>query len=302
MRENRVLRRSGSAGVLLSCALMLGFPGLTAERTEAAPMVLAGSDIVNLVPHRAIYEMTLDTSRQGSGVTNIDGRMVFELTGSDCEGYTQNMRFVINVMDDEGSGTITDVRSSSWEKADGNRFRFNSSQYNNQQLQEVTTGDASRVSNSRTSVNVRLRKPSEVELKLPGEVLFPIQHSRALIKAAREGRSVLQAAYYDGAEKGQKVYATTAIIGKAKLPGIETDVGEAVTKHLHGHVSWPIAISYFDDDSGDAEAMPVYELSFRIYDNGVSRKLLIDYGDFSIRGKLSSIEFFDVSGCKLPHN
>ena len=68
-----------------------------------------------------------------------------------------------------------------------------------------------------------------------------------------------------------------------------------VPERLDGIASWPVSISYFD--SAKEDAAPSYELAFRIYENGVSRRLFIDYGDFSIRGELIEIEFLEPSKC-----
>ncbi len=44
--------------------------------------------------------------------------------------------------------------------------------------------------------------------------------------------------------------------------------------------------------------MPVYELTFLFFENGVSRKLFIDYGEFSLRGTLKEITFLEPSKCE----
>ena len=44
--------------------------------------------------------------------------------------------------------------------------------------------------------------------------------------------------------------------------------------------------------------MPVYELEFLFFENGVSRKLFIDYGEFAIRGELKEIVFHAPSKCE----
>ena len=44
--------------------------------------------------------------------------------------------------------------------------------------------------------------------------------------------------------------------------------------------------------------MPVYELSFLFFENGVSRKLFIDYGEFAIQGELKEITFLAPSKCE----
>ena len=61
--------------------------------------------------------------------------------------------------------------------------------------------------------------------------------------------------------------------------------------------SWPVSISYFDTGVG-GETTPSYELTFQLYANGVSRKLRIDYGDFTLRGTLSSLEIFKAPKCR----
>ena len=44
--------------------------------------------------------------------------------------------------------------------------------------------------------------------------------------------------------------------------------------------------------------MPVYELAFLMFENGVSRKLYIDYGEFALQGELTEITFHEPSKCE----
>ena len=44
--------------------------------------------------------------------------------------------------------------------------------------------------------------------------------------------------------------------------------------------------------------MPVYELSFLFFENGVSRKLFIDYGEFAIQGEIKEIVFPPANKCE----
>ena len=50
-----------------------------------------------------------------------------------------------------------------------------------------------------------------------------------------------------------------------------------------------MSIGYFEAKGGDLT--PSYQIDFRLYANGVSRELFIDYGDFSIHGTLTSLEY-----------
>ena len=250
----------------------------------------------SMVPHRAIYEMSLDEARSGSSISSIDGRMVFEFTGSACDGYSLNMRMVTQMTDSQGQTNLSDLRSSTWEQGNGKKFRFQSAQYVNDKLGEVTMGRAVRGSPDE-AVTVRLSQPARDELDLSGPVLFPTQHSLALIERALEGKTVFQAKIYDGTEKGRKVYDTTAFIGTKVGPGSDADRLEkaALEKKLGELPSWPVSIGYFDLTDGDIT--PSYQIDFRLYENGVSRELLIDYGDFTIHGTLSSLEYLKEKTC-----
>jgi len=279
----------------LRLALMLlaapGLVGTPADRAQA----FAGKESNKLVAHRAIYEMTLDDARSASGITGIDGRMVFEFTGSECDGYSLNMRMVTQMTDTQGQTNLTDLRSSTWEQGDGQKFRFQSAQYLNDKLGDITMGRAVRES-PKEAVKVKLSQPSAAELDLSGPLLFPTQHSFALIAAARTGQGLFQARVYDGSEKGQKVYDTTAFIGTEVQPGSDPKLEQvAKDKGLGELASWPVSIGYFEAKGGDLT--PSYQIDFRLYENGVSRDLLIDYGDFSIHGTLTSLEYLKATEC-----
>ena len=253
--------------------------------------------VVDLAPHRAIYDMSLRNAVAGSNVSEVRGRLVFDFGGSQCAGYSLKSRMVTEVVDRDGKATLTDLRSSTWEHAAGEKFRFNSSQYVDQQLSERVVGTAER--KAAGAVDVVIDKPNRVKLKLNGQPLFPTQHSVAILDAARQGTGVVQANIYDGSEKGDKLYETTSFIGKAVAPGPRTPTGVANAEKLDELVSWPVTISYFERAPGVSkdEGLPAYELSFRLFANGVSRDLLIDYGNFSIKGVLSQIDFREPAHC-----
>ena len=282
-----ILRRGlgAAAGALALVAAAL--PG---------PVSAAGGDIV-LAPHRAVYEMSLATSRGGSGVTAVTGRMVYELTGSVCEGYTQTMRFVTQMVNQGGNTVLTDLRSSSWEEASGKRFRFNSSQFRDEKATDVTAGDAARA-NASGDVKVELTKPAKKDLSLSSRVYFPVQHSIALLQAASAGKGMFRADLYDGSEKGEKVYDTVSVVGRLRSSGANRKLPLVKNAQVLDTIAaWPVSIGYFEPKSDMQDAVPVYELSFLFFANGVSRKLYIDYGEFAINGVLKDIVFHAPSKC-----
>ena len=282
------------------CRLVLALPAaLPFAAAHSGPaQALAGSEPNRLVAHRAVYEMKLDDTHSVSGITGItgiDGRMVFEFTGSECDGYTLNMRMVTQMTDSQDQTNTTDLRSSTWEQGDGGKFRFQSSQYVNEKPADVTMGRAVRETPNE-AIRVKLSQPGRAEVKLSGPVLFPTQHSIALIEKARAGQTLFQARIYDGSEKGQKVYDTTAFIGTMVPPGADPALEAAARdKGLGELVSWPVSIGYFEEQGGDLT--PSYQIDFRLYENGVSRELLIDYGTFSVHGTLTALEYLKTPEC-----
>jgi len=280
-----MLDRRGITWPLAAAAFVLG---------SANGWAQAAGGVV-LTPHRAVYDIALDRAANGSGVSDVSGRMVYELTGSPCEGYTQTMRFVTRMQGGEGSTQLNDLRSSSFEDKNGSHFRFNSNSYKDEQLSETTQGDAVREGDA---VKVELARPNKKSVTLKPGVYFPVQHSVALLEAARAGKTIFIGDLYDGSEKGEKVYSTTSAIGRRLAPGQTKNA--AVLKNgnvLDRQVSWPVSISYFEPGSENKDAVPVYELAFQFYESGVSSKLRIDYGEFAIRGELKDLTLLETTSC-----
>jgi hypothetical protein len=257
----------------------------------------AAVDGVVLAPHRAVYDIVLDQSRAAGSVTDLTGRMVYELTGNPCDGYTQNMRFVTRTTSSEGSQKLNDLRSSSFEDGAFKSLKFSSSQYADEQPSEQTGGDAAR-SSADGRVTVDVTRPAKRRLTLDAATLFPVQHSIKILEAAKAGRSMFTSDLYDGSEKGEKVYATTAVIGKKLAPGHNAKLPKtANTEALDKLPAWPVSLSYFEKGKDNADLIPAYEMAFVFFENGVSRRLFIDYGEFAVRGTLKEISFLDAPPC-----
>jgi len=90
------------------------------------------------------------------------------------------------------------------------------------------------------------------------------------------------------------------LIGREIAPNekVPTDAaaGQAALASLK---RWPVTISYFDrSDKNRGEQTPVYSISFELYENGISRALSLDYGDFVVGGEMSQLEIKEPAACK----
>ena len=253
---------------------------------------------VRLVPHRAIYELKLDDTTSSSSVVDVRGRIAYEVRGDACEGYTVNMRIVTDLSYKGAKSVMTDTRMNNWESGDGRQFVFRTTTRSNAGTPEITSGRADMHEGGEEGIHVALRKPKPEETDLKGPTVFPSAHLRLLIQKARRGDVILSTGLFDGSEDGKTVFETSAVIGKA-VDTAETGPANPEKGKLSGHKAWPITLSYFKQDSTSArsEGLPDYEVSFHLYDNGVSTNLKFDYGDFSMRGKLISFETFRQKEC-----
>ncbi|MCB5176763.1 MULTISPECIES: cell envelope integrity EipB family protein [Microvirga] len=242
---------------------------------------------VQLVPHRAVYDLSLLRSEGSRGVEAARGRIAMDFGGNACEGYTLTYRQV-TVLDSTESGSRTvDTRTATYEAGDGLSMRFKSTSTMQGLTREGVDGDA-KLSPDGT-LDVRFKQPKDATFAADGQPIFPTEHLKRLIEAGREGRRTLAVRVYDGSDDGKKIYDTLALIGNRIEPGAGAGLEEAVRQDaVASSPRWPVTISYFTDGTGDQT--PVYTISFELYENGISRALKLDYGDFALKGDLQSLQ------------
>ena len=149
-------------------------------------------------------------------------------------------------------------------------------------------------------VGVKLAKPADKSFDLDRAMVFPTEQMRRIIEAARAGKTVLQMPVYDGSDNGEKVFSTLTVIGHEIGPDQKVNDAAAGQAALAGLKRWPVTISYFDrnNDEKRGEQIPVYAISFELYENGISRALELDYDDFVVAGTMSQLDVKQVPECK----
>jgi len=270
--------------------LALAASSLARSEDEGAPIAL--------VPHRAIYDLSLGTTRGNSQLAGVRGRILYDFGGSVCQGYSLEFRQVSELDSVEGKVSTSDLRSTTWEGADARTFKFNSQNFVDENLVDSVDGHARREA-SKTAV--ALEKPQQKSLSLAAGVVFPTEHMVRVIKAARAGQAVLSFPVYDGSETGDKVFDTLTVIGHEIQPGERNhDDAAAGEPKLASVPRWPVTVSYFERGKAEtnAEQLPAYAISFELYANGISRALALDYNTFVINGKLASIDIKDAKPCR----
>ncbi|HYQ09488.1 MAG TPA: cell envelope integrity EipB family protein [Xanthobacteraceae bacterium] len=253
---------------------------------------------IALVPHRAIYDLSLGATRSNAQVAGVRGRILYDFDGNTCQGYSLEFRQVSELDTGEGKVSTTDLRSTTWEGADAKSFKFTSQNFIDENLVDSVDGHAEREA-SKTAV--ALEKPQQKSLSLAAGVVFPTEHMVRAINAAHAGQSVLSFPVYDGSETGDKVYDTLTVIGHQIGPGERNHDDAAASEAKLAEVPrWPVTVSYFERGKAadSSEQTPAYAISFELYANGISRALALDYNNFVITGKLASLEIKNAKPCR----
>lgn len=271
------MRAALAANLVFAASLASPFAATAAEAGVGA-----------LVPHRAVYDLALDSASDRSGITGLSGRMVYEFAGSPCDGYTVTFRFVTRI-DTEDTSRLTDQQTTTYEDGEGASFDFVTRSFVDEALDSELRGSARR---ERGETRVFLEKPEKQEATLAA-AQFPTQHLKDLLARAKSGETFYETELFDGSEDADKVMTTTVIIGKpAKASASDPEL--KALGDLAGASFWPVDMAYFNlaDGGADGEELPTYRISFKLYENGMTRDLVMDYGTFSMTGTLVDLATF----------
>jgi hypothetical protein len=292
MRGSYRISRFRSLSLALTVAagaMSAAFAGRPAEAAASAPFLA----------HQALYELSLVKSRGNATINGVRGRILYNFSGSACEGYTSDFRQVSELDSGEGKNTLSDLRSTTWEDGAGKSFRFKIDTRMDDAAPGIVDGIAERTGDH---VTVKLKQPVSKTFTLDGSTVFPTEQIRRIIAAAREGKSILELMVYDGSDTGEKVYNPLTVIGQP-IPGdrvVSTPDPSTDNDAMKAMTRWPVTVSYYDRDTkaDSGEQTPVYAMSFELYENGVSRALVLDYNDFVIAGKVGKFDIKDTKPCK----
>ena len=256
-------------------------------------LLASGAHAASVVPHRAIYDLTLLRASDKASLKDATGKLAFEIDGSICDGFTVNFRMATKYRQEDGVSVI-DTLSTTYENGASTELRHQSKESVN-----GTVRDSERIKLTRPTVDAEgtgelKSKPNE-PFKVPAGAALPMQHQMRLMALGEKGGGRDSSIVYDGSD-GTKSFNAISFVGKQKPPGsIARDAENPAAKALKANAAWPMTVSYYAMD-GDAE-LPEYQVSFDMYDNGVVTGLVLDYGDFVLSGKLADLKLLDKPSC-----
>ncbi len=274
---------------------VLAFAGALVLAIGCAPATADPAGVgAPLLAHRAVYDLSLGrTDESHSAPVAARGRIAYEFTGSPCEGWVTNFRQLTELEMPEADPRVSDMRTSTFEEADGSAFQFKSDTLINGKTVETIDGAARK--SGETAIAVNLTRPATSTTSIAAPAVFPTAQILRIMAAARAGDKTAEIPIFDGSDTGQKVFDTMTIIGHAKTSDSAEPVA-AQAAALQGVSRWPVSVSYFDHNKRDGA--PNYILAFDLFENGVSSALRIDYGSYVLEGAMVKFEPLPQKPCE----
>jgi hypothetical protein len=244
----------------------------------AVPAMAASSpdfsaSLAHMAAHHAVYQLSFGGSPNNS-VLAATGNMDFEVLDS-CDGWATQQRLVMDVTNDQGQTMHMVSDYSTWEAKNGKMLRFRVRQTTDSAVTSEVAGEAD-LNATGTGV-IRYTQPKPDTMVLPRGTLFPIAHTAHIMALAQAGRKFITLPLFDGSSDSGAEDTFVVVTGE-KGPG--SDPYPALAALPSDRVS----ISFYDHDS-DGE-QPDYAVAMRYWTNGVADDLAMDFGDFTMNGKL----------------
>lgn len=262
--------------------------GLRSERLLVALVATLWSSAAAaaLEPHVAAYRLSLaGTPGMANPFSEVRGGLVIEWRLA-CDGWLSRQRLAFVGTLQEGGNLGHDVRFSSWEALDGSRMRYSYRSYGDDELQEEFRGEA--VLEPPEGGVASFTTPSERRIELPAGTIFPTLHIQEVLNEALAGARFVSHEVFDGAGF-DSLTQITSVIGQPRL--VEPLADQAVDDGR----AWPVSMAYYELQA--PSDTPKFEASFLLGENGVLHDVVLDYGEFELRGTLERLELLERPDC-----
>ena len=249
----------------------------------------ASADAAELIPHRAVYELSAKSAGGFGKSGALRGVLTYELM-DDCDGWTVNQKAGLDVASPEGEGHRFEWSQATWEAKDGSSYR-----YFIKDSQDGATGNQRRgeLSYAKPGADGRLitELPAKGETGIP-PVLLPVQHTLKLIEAADAGDVVFLAKIFD-ATVDEKPVEISASFGPTLGDGKAKSGDFPPLKNVPSrHVDFAFFVQNLPDGTPD------FEQSIQLFDNGVVSQVNFEFGGLPVLGTLRKLEVLEPQKCE----
>jgi hypothetical protein len=257
--------------------------GLTSLSVIVLLLVSFPSRAIELMPHQAVYRMSLAGADSNSGISGADGAMMYKFEES-CDAWTSETNVYLKLAYTEGEVMETTWSFVSWEAKDGLGYRFRVRQSRDGTLVEKIQGTVSR-DQIDSPARAEFSSPEGTVIELPEGTMFPTRHLSALIREGEKGTLIYSRTVFDGASLDNPYNINALITSRSAKKKAKLD------KNAFKHVR----MAFFPIDS--RKEFPEFELGIDYRANGIADHILQDFGDFTLNLAADKIEMLERPGC-----
>ncbi|HEX3403839.1 MAG TPA: cell envelope integrity EipB family protein [Acetobacteraceae bacterium] len=257
---------------LLAAALAL----CASASVPIAPAQAAGLNTASAA-HRAIYNLTLSSSRGGE-VVAATGTMGYEVIDA-CDGWAVRQRLSMTLTNTDGQDIQMVSDYATWESKDGLKFRFHMKQTTDSAVTSQTDGDA-KLDKPGGPGQVHYTVPEDNTKPLPPGTLFPMAHTSAILAAAQAGKRFVTIPLFDGTDDAGAEDSSVVVLDWKKPEPNKFPL-------LSTLPSTRVRLAFFDRDN--KSEVPTYQVGMRYWENGVADNLQMDFGDFVMDAKMTEL-------------
>lgn len=259
-------------------------PALAVEITDRATQA-------GLVPHKALYDIRLVSTRSGSQIINVDGQMMYEWRRS-CEAWISDHRFDLKYEYADSHPMRITSDFSTYETFDGEDMNFTSQRKREGQLFEEIRGRATLKPSGAGAATFSI--PKELEYDIPAGGVFPMGHTLGLMESLKAGKVFYNATIFDGSDDEGPVNVN-AFIGKPVEKLKDVPESQDIDKALIPMPARNVQLAFFPlkDETGLAD----YEMDLVFHETGVISEMVVKYEDFTVSQTLRALEKADGPPC-----
>ncbi len=240
---------------------------------------------LGLVPHKALYELSLTSKRPGVNISNISGQVSYQWQPS-CDAWVTTHQFNTQYEYIEMPPVQVQSEYSTYEAFDGQAYSFTSQKKRGEVTFEEIRGNVKSESDG-SALEAVYSMPPDLTQDLPKGTLFPVAHTLDVLGHIKDGTRFYKAVLFDGSDDTGPVTVNT-FIGKRVDVSAEYKESEHIDQSIVQAPAYKIRLAFFpmSPPSDVAE----YEMSVIFHENGLVSAINIDYADFSLAQNLIALE------------
>lgn len=253
---------------------------------------------MTMVPHKALYDITLRSAKTSSGIADVHGQMFYSLQET-CDSWVSTHRFIItyDYIDNPSARTVSEYTTT--ESKDWKSMKFVAHRNNDVGETEEVAGSVARPAQPGKKFLARFTAPDRKNMPLDDGTMFPVQHTFKVINNALDGKKFIKGEVFDGSDMDGPYAVSGLVLKPISIPERKRIWPNDVDKDLASVHGWRTQVAIFPLNDKGASASD-YEMDMNLLENGVVTDMSVRYSDFTIEQELKALSKLPSPACPAP--